>query len=122
MRLGTLALVLIFVTLPLASEAQQPGKRVGLLSSASLSATGARIEAFKHGLRELGYVEGQNLAIEYRWAEGREDRLSALAADLVRLKVDVIVTQGTLATIVARQTTTTIPIVFAVAADPVGAG
>jgi putative ABC transport system substrate-binding protein len=109
---------------PRAAEAQQPRKvwRVGLLSSASSSAGMARLEAFKHGLRELGYLEGQNLAIEYRWAEGREDRLSALAAELVRLGVDVIVTQGTLATLVARRTTTTTPIVFAVAGDPLGAG
>ena len=109
---------------PLAAEAQQAGKvwRIGVLSSGLPSAAVARIDAFKQGLRELGYVEGQNLATEYRWAEGREDRLSALALDLVRLRVDVIITQGTLATLVARRTTTTIPIVFAVAANPVGAG
>ncbi len=109
---------------PLAAGAQQAGKswRVGLLSPGSASAAGSRLAAFKHGLRELGYVEGQNLAIEYRWAEGNEDRLSALAVDLVRLKVDVVVTQGTLATLAARRATTTTPIVFAVANDPVGAG
>ena len=112
------------LTAPLAAGAQQAGKswRVGLLSPGSASAAGSRLAAFKHGLRELGYVEGQNLAIEYRWAEGNEDRLSALAADLVRLKVDVVVTQGTLATLAARRATTTTPIVFAVATDPVGAG
>ena len=120
--LGTMAGSLL--TAPLAVEAQPAGKvwRIGVLSSGSPSAAVARIDAFKQGLRDLGYVEGKNLAIEYRWAEGREDRLSALAADLVRLRVDVIVTQGTLATLVARRTTTTIPIVFAVAANPVGAG
>ena len=112
------------LTAPLAAGAQQAGKswRVGLLSPGSASAAGSRLAAFKHGLRELGYVEGQNLAIEYRWAEGNEDRLSVLAADLVRLKVDVVVTQGTLATLAARRATTTTPIVFAVATDPVGAG
>jgi putative ABC transport system substrate-binding protein len=124
LRLGITVLVFILLNAPLASPAQQPDRawRIGLLSSGSASAAIARIEAFKHGLRELGYVEGQNLTIDYRWAEGREDRLPALATDLVRLKVDVIVTQGTLATLVARRTTTTTPIVFAVAGDPVGAG
>ena len=109
---------------PLAVGAQQAGKvwRIGLLSSGSHSAAVARIDAFKQGLRDLGYVEGQNLAIEYRWAEGREDRLSALAADLVRLRVDIIVTQGTVATVVARRATSTMPIVFAVAGNPVAAG
>jgi putative ABC transport system substrate-binding protein len=83
------------LTAPLAVEAQPAGKmwRIGVLSSGSPSAVVARIDAFKQGLRELGYVDGQNLAMEYRWAEGREDRLSALAADLVRLRVDIIVTQ-----------------------------
>ncbi len=109
---------------PQAAEAQQPRKvwRIGWLSSASSSAGIARLEAFRHRLRELGYVEGQNLAIEYRWAEGRNDRLLAFAAELVRLGVDVIVTQGTLTTVAARQATTTLPIVFAVAGDPLGAG
>jgi len=106
---------------PFAAEAQTTSKvhRIGLLSSASSSAGANRLQAFKQGLRELGYVEGQNLTIEYRFAEGRENRLSALAADLVRLKVDVIVTQGSLATQIARRTSPTIPIVFAVAGDPV---
>jgi ABC-type uncharacterized transport system substrate-binding protein len=109
---------------PLTAEGQQAGKvwRVGLLSSASASAAVARTDAFKDGLRELGYIEGQNLAIEYRWAEGREDRLSALAAELVRLSVDIIVTQGTVATLVARRAKPTMPVVFAVAGDPVEGG
>jgi putative ABC transport system substrate-binding protein len=109
---------------PLTAEGQQAGKvwRVGLLSSASASAAVARTDAFKDGLRELGYIEGQNLAIEYRWAEGREDRLSALAAELVRLSVDIIVTQGTVATLVARRAKPTMPVVFAVADDPVEGG
>jgi putative tryptophan/tyrosine transport system substrate-binding protein len=108
---------------PLAAEAQPAAKvwRIGVLSSGSPSAAIARIDAFKQGLRELGYIEGQNLAIEYRWAEGREDRLSALAADLVRLTVDIIVTQGTVATVVAHRARPTMPIVFAVAGDPVAA-
>jgi putative ABC transport system substrate-binding protein len=112
------------VAVPLAVEAQSAAKvyRIGFLSSSSSSAGIARLEAFKHGLRELGYLEGQNLAIEYRWAEGKNDRLPALAADLVRLRVDVIVTQGTLTALAARRTTSTIPIVFTVAGDPLRAG
>jgi len=117
LTLGTLAA-------PLAAGAQQAGKvwRIGFLSLTSSSAGVARLDAFKHGLRELGYVEGQNLAIEYRWAEGKNDRLPTLATDLVRLKVDVIVTQGTLTTLAARRMTSTIPIVFTVAGDPLRAG
>ena len=117
--LGTVGLL----AAPRAAEAQTPGKvwRIGLLSSASPSAGADCLQAFKLGLRELAYVEGQNLAIEYRWAEGRDDRLAALAADLVRLKVDVIVTQRTLATQEARKASTTIPIIFAVAGDLVSA-
>src|SRR5205809_5401748 len=124
MWLGTLALALILCAAMLAAEAQHSAKiwRIGLLSSASPSAGEDRLLAFKHGLRDLGYVEGQNLTIEYRWADGRNDRLPTLAADLVRLKVDLIVTQGTPATVEARKASTTIPVVFAVAGDPVGAG
>ena len=124
LRLGITALLVILFSAPLTSPAKPPDRawRIGLLSSGHAAAAVARIEAFKQGLHELGYLEGQNLAIDYRWAEGREDRLPALATDLVRLKVDVIGTQGTLATLVARRTTTTTPIVFAVAGDPLGAG
>jgi putative tryptophan/tyrosine transport system substrate-binding protein len=109
---------------PLAVEAQQAGRvsRIGLLSSASSSAGADRLRAFKEGLHALGYVEGRNLIIEYRWAEGRDERLPALAADLVRLKVDMIVTQGTSASLEARRVSATMPVVFAVAGDPVAAG
>jgi putative ABC transport system substrate-binding protein len=111
------------VALPLSTLAQSPTDvhRIGFLSSASSSAGAERLQAFKEGLRDLGYVEGQNLTIEYRWAEGKDDRLSALAAELVALKVDLIVTQGTLATIAARAASPTIPIVFAAAGDPLQA-
>src|SRR4029077_2506370 len=81
-----------------------------------------RIEAFRQGLRELGYVEGKNIVVEYRDAEGKQDRLPALAAELVRLKVDVIVTPGTLPTRVTKEATSTIPIVMAQVGDPVGSG
>ena len=88
-------------------EAQQPTKvpRIGYLAGASPSAVAARIEAFRQGLRELGYVEGKNIVIEWRYAEGKLDRLPALAAELVRLKVDVIVTAGPTATRAAKEAT-----------------
>jgi putative ABC transport system substrate-binding protein len=108
---------------PLAAEAQQAAKiaRIGYLSP-NLAATPHLREAFRQGLRDLGYVEGRNLVIEYRDAEGKLERLPALAAELVALKVDVILAEGgTLGPRVAKQATRTIPIVFA-AGDPVGSG
>src|SRR6267142_3676700 len=114
------------LTAPLATEAQPREKvpRVGYLSPGSPSEPfrRRRFEAFRQGLRELGYVEGQNIAIESRWAEGKYDRYPALAADLVRLKVDVIVPVGGAATQAAQQATRTIPIVMSVVIDPVGSG
>ena len=106
------------------AEAQQPAKipRIGLLSAVPLSSMSARVEAFRQGLRELGYVEGQNIAIEYRFAEGKLDQVSHNAAELVRLKVDAIVTAGATDTRAAKQATSTIPIVMAFDSDPVGSG
>jgi putative ABC transport system substrate-binding protein len=110
---------------PLAAEAQ-PRKvpRVGYLSPGSPSDPGRqrRFEAFRQGLRELGYVEGQDIVIESRWAEGKYERYPALAADLVRLKVDVIVAVGGRASQDAQQATRTIPIVMSVTIDPLGTG
>ena len=102
-----------------AADAQQPTKvpRIGYLT-ASPSAMSARTEAFRQGLRELGYVEGKNIVIELRYAEGKLDRLPALAAELVRLKVDVIVTAGPSVTRPTKEATTTIPIVMAHDSDP----
>ncbi len=122
-----IGLLVIFVTLAacgVVAQAQQPTKirRIGFLGVASLSATSARIEAFRHGLRELGNVEGKNIVIEYRWAEGKIERLPDLAAELVRLKVDVIVTSSAAPTRAAKEATTTIPIVMANDNDPVGSG
>jgi len=122
-----IGLLVIFVTLAacgVVAQAQQPTKirRIGFLGVASLSATSARIEAFRHGLRELGNVEGRNIVIEYRWAEGKIERLPDLAAELVRLKVDVIVTSSAAPTRAAKEATTTIPIVMANDNDPVGSG
>jgi putative ABC transport system substrate-binding protein len=121
---AVLAAALIVVITTTGGVTAQPAKvaRVGFLSSADEAGAVSRVEAFRRGLRELGHVEGQNLRIEYRWANGRDDRLSALAADLVRSGVDVIVTQGTPPSLAAQRATTTIPIVFAVVGDPVGAG
>ena len=115
------AVILVSVHL---AEAQQPAKipRIGYLTASSLSVNPARIEAFRQGLRELGYIEGKNIVIEWRSSEGKADRLPALAAELVRLKVDVIVTSGPVATRAAKEATTTIPIVMAQDIDPVGSG
>jgi putative ABC transport system substrate-binding protein len=106
------------------AKAQQAKKvpRIGYLTGSSPSARSARIEAFGQGLRELGYVEGKNIVIEYRYAEGKLDRMTELAADLVRLNVEVIVTGDPLVTRAAKEATTTIPIVMTQDADPVGSG
>jgi len=108
---------------PLVGEGQSAKvQRVGLLIGSSESFVAPYIEIFRQALRALGYVEGQNIAIEYRYADGTYDRLPFLAADLVRLKVDIIVTEGTPPTRAARHATTTIPIVMTVTGDPVAAG
>jgi putative ABC transport system substrate-binding protein len=107
------------------AEAQQRGKipHVGiLLPSAPSTAADANLEAFLQGLRDLGYAEGRNIILEYRWAENREDKYPALVADLIRLKVDIIYTSSTPAVLVAKQATKTIPIVFPVSSDPVSVG
>jgi putative ABC transport system substrate-binding protein len=106
------------------AHAQQPTKipRIGYLGGASLSAIPERIEAFRHGLRELGYVEGKNIVIEWRWAEGKLDRLPGLAAELVRLKVDIIVSAGPAVTPPLKEATKTIPIIMAQDNDPVANG
>jgi putative ABC transport system substrate-binding protein len=110
-------------TWPLAARAQNPAKPViGFLGGADPVGYAPQIEAWRLGLRDHGFVEGQNISVEYRWAEGRYDRLPALAADLVRRKVALIVTHGTPAAIAAKQATTTIPIVMAVVGNPVDTG
>ena len=115
--------VLILAAVHLA-EAQQPKKvpRIGFLSSLSPAVVSDRIEAFRQGLYELGYVEGENIVIEWRYAEGKTERLPNLAADMVRLKVDVIVTGGPAVNRFAKEATATIPIVLAFDNDPVGNG
>jgi len=106
------------------AEAQQPKKvaRIGLLSYNSASLQAPRVKTFREGLRDIGYIEGQNITIEYRYADGKPDRLPALAAELIHLKVDVIVTLGEDATRPAKEATSTIPIVMTQDSDPVGSG
>ena len=96
--------------------------RIGFLGSASASGSAKSVEALRTGLRDLGYVEGKNIVIEFRWAEGGYDRLSALVTDLIRLKVDLIVTHGTPGTRAAKKATSTIPIVMAISGDAIATG
>jgi putative ABC transport system substrate-binding protein len=106
------------------AQAQQPAKvpQIGFLASRSPSSFSSETEAFRQGLRELGYVEGQNIGIEYRYAEGKTDRFADLATELVRLKVDVIVTSSTPGVLAAKKASSTIPIVFGAINDPVASG
>jgi putative ABC transport system substrate-binding protein len=109
---------------PLAARAQQAGKtaRIGFLGAASASGYARQVEGFRSGLRDLGYIEGTNIIIAYRWAEGNYARLPELAAELIRSKVDVILTHGTPGALAAKQATATVPIVMAIVGDPVGSG
>jgi putative tryptophan/tyrosine transport system substrate-binding protein len=114
----------LFFALCSFAKAQQSTKipRIGYLAGPSLSSMSARTEAFRQGLRELGYVEGKNIVIEYRYAEGKLDRIGALAAELVHLQVDVIVTAAATPTRAVKKATVTIPIVMTNDNDPVGNG
>jgi len=109
---------------PITALAQQPARipRIGILYSESAAAFARQLEVLRAGLRDLGYVEGKNLVIEFRWAEGKYERLPGLAAELVRLKVDIIVTHASPGTLAAKQATTSIPIVIAASTDAVAAG
>jgi len=121
---GIVVLVATFALCGAVVGAQQAGKvpRVGFLGSASASGSAIRVEALRAGLRDLGYVESKNIVIEFRWAEGGYDRLPRLAAELVGLNVDVLVTHGVPGSLAAQQATTTIPIVMANVGDAVAVG
>jgi putative ABC transport system substrate-binding protein len=120
--LGTLASG--FLATPLAAWAQPAGKvyRVGFLGNSTAALEANLVGSFREGLRDLGYVEGRNVVIEYRWADGEYERFPALVAELLALKVDVIVTAGTPAAVAVKQATTTVPLVMAAVGDPVGTG
>src|SRR5712691_3811023 len=128
MRLNTMRLAvplaLAFLVAPLLSQAQKPTTvhRIGVLRTGSALSDHPFLESFRQGLRDLGYVEGQNLVIEQRYAEGSDERLRDLAADLVQLQVEVIVAGGSAAIRAAQHATRTIPIVMALSADPVARG
>src|SRR5438067_189034 len=109
---------------PLAARAQQAGKvsTIGFLGANTASTQRTSTDAFVQRLRELGWIENQTVAIEYRWGEGRDERFAEIAAEFVRLKVDVILTYATPSSIAAKKATAVIPIVFAAAGDPVGTG
>ena len=117
-------IILGLLAAPPATPAQHPAKvpRIGYLAGESPGTRSHLLDAFREGLSDLGWVEGQNIVIEYRWAEGKFDRLSDLAADLVRLQVLLIVAEGEPVIRAAKQATSTVPIVMAGVGDPVGAG
>jgi len=109
---------------PLAAEAQQAAKvpRIGFLGNSTAALEANLVGPFREGLRELGYIEGRNILIEYRWAEGQYERFPALIAELIALKVDVIVTAGTPASLAVKKATTSIPLVMVAVGDPIGVG
>ena len=125
--IGTVILLVVLAALaapPVIAEARPAGKvpRVAYLNATSAASATWAVEPFRQGLRELGYIEGQNILIEYRWADGRFERLPALAAELARSRVDVIVAQNTVAAVAAKSATSTIPIILVTVGDPVGSG
>ncbi len=121
---GILAVVVTIALSGVVAQAQQPGKifRIGYLDASNASGSAVLVDAFRQELSKLGWIEGKNITIEYRFAEHNSERLPALAAELVRLKVDLIMGRGTPVILAAKSATTTIPIVMAASADPVGAG
>ena len=123
-KITVLALCAGLFALSYSASAQQPGKifRIGFLDDSNPSNIAVRLAMFRQELGKLGWIEGKNLTIEYRFAEGKLERLPELMSDLVRLKIDVIVVQGTPSALAAKNATTTIPIVITNAGDPVGAG
>src|SRR5437762_2116080 len=125
-KAGVLSILFVVVLLAVAviAEAQQPSKvpKIGFLVGPSRSFFASRMESFQQGLHSLGYIEGKNIVIEYRYAEGKADRLPTLAAELMGLNVDVIVTSATPSVLAAKKATSTIPVVFVSVTDPVSSG
>jgi ABC-type uncharacterized transport system substrate-binding protein len=117
-------LALALLAAPLAAQAQQPANvpRIGFLGNSTAALEANLVGPFREGLRDLDYVEGRNILIEYRWAEGKYERFPALVAELIALKVDVIVTAGTPASLAVKKATTSVPLVMAAVGDPVGSG
>jgi putative ABC transport system substrate-binding protein len=107
---------------PLAAHAQQKIPRIGFMGNSTAALESNLVDAFREGLRELGYEEGRNIAIEYRWADGNYDRFPTLAAELIATKVDAIVTAGTPAALAVKRATTTVPLVMVAVGDPIGTG
>ena len=120
----SILIAVVLLAVAVIAEAQQPGKiyRIGFLDNSTASGSAVRLEAFWLELRKLGWIEGKNIAIEYRFAEQKPERLPELAADLVRLKVDLIVVSATPPALAAKSATATIPIVMTASVDPVGLG
>jgi putative tryptophan/tyrosine transport system substrate-binding protein len=124
-RLGLfVSLALTFAVAPLAAEAQPAGQvgRIGVLERTSMALNAANLAAFGQGLREFGYVEGHNLVIDYRYAEGRDERLADLATELVRLPAGLLLRRGAPAALAVKTATGTIPVVMAASGDPLGTG
>jgi putative tryptophan/tyrosine transport system substrate-binding protein len=119
-----ITLALGFLVVPLAAEGQPVGRlpRIGFLGNSTAALEANLVGPFREGLRDLGYVEGQNILIEYRWAEGKYERLPELISDLIRLNVEMIVTAGTPASLAVKKATTSIPLVMSAVGDPVGTG
>src|SRR5215472_9772454 len=120
----SILVTVVLLAVGVIADAQQPGKifRIGFLDASTASGMAVLIEAFRQELTKLGWIEGKNFTIEYRFAEGKPERLPELAVDLVRLKVDVIVGTSPAVALAAKSATTTIPIVVTNSSDPVGAG
>ena len=123
-KITILTLCAMFLALCLSANAQQTGKvaRIGYMDNSTASGSAVPVETFRQELRKLGWIEGKNIAIEYRFAEGQPERQNERAEELVRLKVDLIVVAGMGSALPVKKATTTIPIVMATAADPVGTG
>src|ERR1043166_8795963 len=107
---------------PIVAPAQQKIPRIGFMGNSTAALEANLVDAFREGLRELGYEEGRNIVIEYRWADGEYERFSTLVAELIAARVDLIVTAGTPAALAVKKATTTVPIIMAAVGDPVGTG